>query len=97
MKPAMLFASALVFGFAGPAIARPRVQAEASPASRAAPAATYTSELRDSREADAAATSDIVPMGAASEKTVAETPVPPSLTDVSLSATVRDQVLKPGL
>jgi hypothetical protein len=36
-------------------------------------------------------------MGATSEKTVAETPVPPSLTDVSLSATVRDQVLKPGL
>jgi len=35
-------------------------------------------------------------MGAVSERTITETAVPPSLTDVSLSATVRDQVLKPG-
>ena len=96
MKPAILIASAIVFGLAGTAIARPRIQPEAPAVSRAAPPASYPSDVRDARDADAAATSDITPMGAVSERTITETAVPPSLTDVSLSATVRDQVLKPG-
>ena len=99
MKPAILIASAIVFGLAGTAIARPRIQPEAPAVSRAAPPASYPSDVRDARDArdaDAAATSDITPMGAVSERTITETAVPPSLTDASLSATVRDQVLKPG-
>jgi len=96
MKPAIFIASAIVFGLAGTAVARPRVQVQAPAVTHAIPPASYPSDLRDARDADAAATSDITPMGVVSEKTITETAVPPSLTDVSLSATVRDQVLKPG-